>query len=193
MIRETIDHDIKEALKNNELDLLRTLKLVKTELIRLEKSRPAKQPIQEIEEISVLKKMIAQRKDSIDQYTKAGRTDLADVEKKELDYLTSWIPEKYKVNEEKLIEDIDNKIYFLIRHNGMTPDNRLIPEVIRGLRMTTKHEEIPGKLVAERLALFADPEKCEQLMKDYKQKRVLTLKGYAKKIADIEDSFSIQF
>lgn len=193
MIRETIDHDIKEALKNNELDLLRTLKLVKTELIRLEKSRPAKQPIQEIEEISVLKKMIAQRKDSIDQYTKAGRTDLADVEKKELDYLTSWIPEKYKVNEEKLIEDIDNKIYFLIRHNGMTPDNRLIPEVIRGLRMTTKHEEIPGKLVAERLALFADPEKCEQLMKERKQNRVLKLKGYAKTIADIEDSFSIQF
>ena len=59
-------------------------------------------------------KMAAQRNDSIDQYNKAGRTDLAEVEKNELMYINKFIPkqptdEEVKAYTQEIINDMKSK------------------------------------------------------------------------------------
>jgi len=44
--------------------------------------------------MSAIEKQVKQRKDSIEQYEKAGRNDLADKEKKELELLEKYLPEQ---------------------------------------------------------------------------------------------------
>ena len=51
-----------------------------------------KESISDAESLKVLKQMAKQLKDSIDQYTKGGRTDLADNEKTELNILNEFLP-----------------------------------------------------------------------------------------------------
>ena len=68
----------------------------------------------EAAEIKILMKMAAQRNDSIDQYNKAGRTDLAEVEKNELEYINKFIPkqptdEEVKAYTQEIINDMKSK------------------------------------------------------------------------------------
>lgn len=51
------------------------------------------------EVISVLKKAVKTREDSILQYTKAGRTELADNEKEEIDIIRDYLPAEYTEDE----------------------------------------------------------------------------------------------
>ena len=46
------------------------------------------------EEVRILLKMASQREDSMQQYSKGGRNDLAELEKKELDIIKSYIPKQ---------------------------------------------------------------------------------------------------
>ncbi len=51
------------------------------------------------EVVSVIEKMIKQRRESIEQYEKAARTDLADVEKFELQLLSGYLPQQMSDSE----------------------------------------------------------------------------------------------
>lgn len=84
-----IDHMIASATKehkNKEKDVLR---LIKNEFVKYEKSGKT---LTDVEEVKILLKMVAQRKDSIEQYTKGGREDLANAEKEELEIIQNYIP-----------------------------------------------------------------------------------------------------
>lgn len=82
-----------------------TLRLVKSEMLLLEKS-PGFSGWTESDRIRVIQKMVSARKDSISQYLEAGRNDLADEEKLELEILSEFIPEL--PSKEKLTEEIRN-------------------------------------------------------------------------------------
>jgi uncharacterized protein YqeY len=98
-----INRCIAEAMKNREKEKLETLKLIKTELVKVEKSGVV---LDEAKEVSVLLKMIDQRKESISQYIKGGRSDLAEAEQKEIDVIKQYIPEQPTEEEiEKYTED----------------------------------------------------------------------------------------
>lgn len=57
--------------------------------------------------LSVIQTQVKQRKDSIEQYTKAGRTELADKEKAELEILQSYLPEQMSEGEvSKLVDEV---------------------------------------------------------------------------------------
>jgi len=58
--------------------------------------------------MSAIEKQVKQRKDSIEQYEKAGRNDLADKEKKELELLEKYLPEQ--MGEEKIINLVKEAI-----------------------------------------------------------------------------------
>lgn len=55
--------------------------------------------------LPVLKRLANQRKDSIEQFTNGGRTDLAEVEKKELEIISSYLPSQMSVDEIKKIAE----------------------------------------------------------------------------------------
>ena len=86
-----INKEIAVAMKSRDKEKLDTLKLIKTELVKVEKSGVT---LDEAKEVSTLLKMIDQRKESITQYLKGGRTDLAEWEQKEIDIISQYIPEQ---------------------------------------------------------------------------------------------------
>ena len=77
-------------------------RLIKAEFLRWVKDNPGKN-FDEATEQKILKKMCDQRKDSLTQYTNAGRMDLAEIEAKELEILKSFLPKETSFEEiEKL-------------------------------------------------------------------------------------------
>lgn len=58
--------------------------------------------------LSVIQTQVKQRKDSIDQFTTAGRQELVDKEKKEMEILQGFLPAQ--MNEQKIIEEIDKAV-----------------------------------------------------------------------------------
>ncbi|HWR15844.1 MAG TPA: GatB/YqeY domain-containing protein [Terriglobales bacterium] len=89
-IGERITKDITTAMKAREELRLSTLRMVKSALKNKEIDK--REPLDEKEELAVLSTLIKQRKDSIDQFTKGGRQELADKEKAEIDIIEAYMP-----------------------------------------------------------------------------------------------------
>ncbi len=86
-----INKYIAEAMKAKDREKLSTLKLIKAELVKAEKDGIT---LDEAKEAKILMKMVDQRKESISQYIKGGRNDLAEAEQKEIDVIKEYIPEQ---------------------------------------------------------------------------------------------------
>ena len=87
---EQIQKDITAAMKGREEQRLSTLRMVKTALKNREIDKMA--PLDDKEAQQVLSTLIKQRKDSVEQFTKGGRKDLADKEKKEITIIEEYLP-----------------------------------------------------------------------------------------------------
>ena len=85
-----INDDVKTAMRNKDRERLATLRLI-TAAIK-QKEVDERIELNDEQVVSVLEKMIKQRKDSIEQYEKAGRTELADKEKAELSIINEYMP-----------------------------------------------------------------------------------------------------
>lgn len=88
-LTDTINADLKEAMKAREKARLNTLRMVKTALKNQEIESG---PLDDEAAMNVLLKLVKQRKDSIAQFEKAGRDDLAEIEKQELAILDAYLP-----------------------------------------------------------------------------------------------------
>ncbi|HVZ61889.1 MAG TPA: GatB/YqeY domain-containing protein [Terriglobales bacterium] len=89
-ISETIQKDMTDAMKARDERRLSTLRMVRSALKNKEIDKRA--PLEEKEELAVLSTMIKQRKESIEQFGKGGRQDLADKEKAELELIEGYMP-----------------------------------------------------------------------------------------------------
>ena len=113
MLNTEINELIMSAMKAKDVVGTQVYKLIKAEFLKAEKEKDFK-GWNEAAEIKILMKMAAQRNDSIDQYNKAGRTDLAEVEKNELNYINRFIPkqptdEEVKAYTQEIINDMKSK------------------------------------------------------------------------------------
>ena len=98
-LKETIMADIKSAMKSGDQKKLACLRFLQSAVKNKEiEVRPNE--ISEDDILAVLKKQVKQRQDSIEQFEKAGRTDLADQEKSELSILQNYLPEQ--MSEDKI-------------------------------------------------------------------------------------------
>ena len=103
-LRERIDADIKTAMKSKEKVRLETVRSIKKVLLEKEVSaRPA--TLTESQELEVLVQIAKQRRDSIEQYHKAGRDDLADQEAAELAIIEEYLPAQMSDEEVSAILD----------------------------------------------------------------------------------------
>lgn len=104
MLEERILNDYKEAMKAK--DALRTsvLSFLRAELINVAMAK-SKKSLDDGEVISVVRKQIKARQDSIEAFTKGGRMDLADKEAKELEILKQYLPKELSEEEIKKIID----------------------------------------------------------------------------------------
>ena len=89
-LRETISSDIKTAMKAKEADKLSALRMVQSAFKNREiELRPAEMSEEECH--AVIKKLVKQRKESIEQFAAANRQDLVDNETKELKILEGYL------------------------------------------------------------------------------------------------------
>ena len=103
-LKEKILSDVKEAMKAKAQLKLSTLRFLNAQIKNKEiELRP--ESISDEGVISVIKKSVKQRKDSIEQYENAGRQNLADTEKAELDILESYLPEMMSEDQIKIFVD----------------------------------------------------------------------------------------
>ncbi len=89
-LSEQIQKDITAAMKAREEQRLSTLRMVKTALKNREIEKRA--PLDDKESQQVLSTLIKQRKDSIEQFTKGGRQELADKEAAEIKLIETYLP-----------------------------------------------------------------------------------------------------
>lgn len=89
-LEQTLSADIVTAMKAKDATRLTALRMLKTALTNkgIEKGR-ALEPAEELQVVSML---VKQRRDSIEQFTKGGRVDLADKEQAEIAVLDAYLP-----------------------------------------------------------------------------------------------------
>ena len=132
-----IDLMILQAMKDKQQGKVKTYRAIKSEIQTFKTAKNAK-PYDEAAEITLLKKMIKQREDSIQQYTDAGRKDLADLENIELMYLKELIPEE--PTKEDILDWLEDPSYTSIERKEM---GKVIKEIKASLPAAD------GKMVSE--------------------------------------------
>jgi uncharacterized protein YqeY len=99
---EQIQKDIVTAMKAREEQRLSTLRMVKTALKNKEIEKMA--PLDDKESQQILTTLIKQRKDSIEQFTKGGRQEMADKEAAEIKIIEAYLPKA--ASEEEVVAGV---------------------------------------------------------------------------------------
>lgn len=97
-LKDKINQNLKDALKSGDKIKLQTIRSIRALILEFEKSGSGKE-FDEDEEIKLLSSAAKKRKESIEQYTNAGRNDLAQNEEAELKIIMSYLPEQLDENE----------------------------------------------------------------------------------------------
>ena len=98
-VKDQLTEAMKESMRNRDKARLATVRLALAELQRVEVDEKS---LDDKRALAVLDKMAKQRRDAIEQFESAGRTDLADQEKLELEILQGFLPEQ--LSEEALVQ-----------------------------------------------------------------------------------------
>ena len=105
-LKERINEDLKTAFKNGSNDIVSTLRFLSSVIKNKELEKLSE--LTEEELIGVILGEIKKRKESIAQYEKGGREDLAKKEAAELEILKKYVPEE--MSEEELRSIVNKKI-----------------------------------------------------------------------------------
>ncbi|OEU67262.1 MAG: glutamyl-tRNA amidotransferase [Desulfovibrio sp. S3730MH75] len=90
MLLERIKDDMKQAMRDRAKDRLSTIRLILAAVKQQEIDRRV--VLEEAEILAILDKMVKQRRDSIEQFDKAGRDDLSTKEKFEIEVIQAYLP-----------------------------------------------------------------------------------------------------
>ncbi len=105
-IKTQIESAVKDAMKAREKQRLGILRLIMSEFKRVEVDERIE--LDDARVLAILDKMVKQRKDSLEQYQNAGRTDLADQEQFELSVIDEYTPEA--LSEAEVLKLLDEAI-----------------------------------------------------------------------------------
>ena len=105
-LKASIQDDMKAALRAKDSARLGTIRLLLAAI--KQKEVDDRVELDDAAVLTIIDKLIKQRRDAIDQFDQAGRTDLADKERAEVGVLTSYLPQA--LTEEEIISAIDAAI-----------------------------------------------------------------------------------
>jgi uncharacterized protein YqeY len=103
---EKVNQDIAEAMRAKDQDRLGPLRMLKAALMNKKVERG--KDVTDGEALAVVSTLVKQRKDSVEQFTNAGRQDLADKEKAEIVILETYLPPP--VSREELEKAVDEAV-----------------------------------------------------------------------------------
>lgn len=105
-MRAKIMNDIKTAMKAGEKPKVATLRLIQAAIQSAEIEK--KSDLSEADVIQVMTKMVKQRRDSIEQYSNAGRPELAANEQAEIDIIETYLPKQ--MSDDEIAAAVDEAI-----------------------------------------------------------------------------------
>ncbi|MFZ5455218.1 MAG: GatB/YqeY domain-containing protein [Pseudomonadota bacterium] len=100
-LKEQISEDMKTAMRAKDSARLGTIRLLLAAI--KQKEVDERIVLDDAQVTAVIDKMLKQRRDSIGQYESAGRQDLADAEKFELEVLTAYMPQQMSADEVRAV------------------------------------------------------------------------------------------
>ena len=131
MLKQQITDAMKAAMKGGDKPRLATIRLIMAAIKQQEVD--SRKELSDEDVITILTKMVKQRRDSVEQYTKAGRNDLADQETAEIAIIDEYLPEQLSEEEIKAI------VSRIIKETGATT----MKDMGRVMGMASK--ELAGK------------------------------------------------
>ncbi|AOH55759.1 GatB/YqeY domain-containing protein [Peribacillus muralis] len=103
---ERLNNDMKQAMKNKEKDKLSVIRMLKASIQN--EALKLRQDLTDNEELTVLSRELKQRKDSLQEFENAGRSDLVDKVRTELVYVEAYMPEQ--LSEEEISDIVQQTI-----------------------------------------------------------------------------------
>ncbi|MCX5695497.1 MAG: GatB/YqeY domain-containing protein [Candidatus Omnitrophica bacterium] len=106
MLEEKILNDYKEAMKARDTLKSAVLSFLRADMMNAALAKK-KASLDDSEAVAIIKKQIKQRQDSIEQFTKGERLEMAEKEKKEAEILKTYLPPEMSGDEiKKVIEEV---------------------------------------------------------------------------------------
>ena len=96
-LKNQIVEDMKSAMKAGEKDRLKVVRLIMAAIKQVEVDKRVE--LDDAGVLSVLEKMVKQRRDSVEQFEKGNREDLAAIERAEIEVLQVYLPEQLTAEE----------------------------------------------------------------------------------------------
>ena len=96
-----IQADMRSAMKSKNADLVSTIRLLLAAIKQQEIDK--REQLTDSDVLTIVEKLVKQRRESIQIYTEAGRNDLASKESAELEILTTYLPKQLSDEEVELI------------------------------------------------------------------------------------------
>lgn len=139
---DRIQSDLTAAMKEKDELRLSVLRMMKSALKNkeIEKVRP----LDDLESLQVLQTLVKQRRESIDQFTKGGRTDLADKEAKEIAIIEQYLPAAPSDAE------VHQAIEAAIAEEG-ADSLKQMGAVIKAARARLEGKTVDGKVLSDRV------------------------------------------
>lgn len=152
-ILKKINEDLVISMKGKEDGSglrITTLRMMKSSIKNAEIAKRGKGELTEEDITGVLSSMVKQRKESVEQYLKANRNDLAEKENKEIGIIQKYLPEQLSA------EEVDGVIKSTIQEAGITgmkDMGRLMKELMPKIK-----GKADGKLVSQRVKEILEKE-----------------------------------
>ncbi len=103
-LKEKINDDLKTAMKAQDAFRTETLRSIRAEILKMDKSGLGRE-MNEEEELQLLNKQAKMRKESIEMFQNAGRTDLVERESKQLEIINEYLPKQLSREEAEAVVD----------------------------------------------------------------------------------------
>lgn len=139
-LRDKLNDDIKAAMKAREAEKLAALRLLSAAVKQREVDERI--TLDDTGVVAVIEKMLKQRKDSIEQFTKGGRQELADKEAAEITLIEGYLPKSVSA------EEIDAKIKETLAEMG-SPTIKDMGAVMKATMAKFAGARVDGKAVSE--------------------------------------------
>lgn len=141
-LKEKIVSDMTTAMKAKDANRLGTLRMVKAALMNEENKRGLGTVLTDEEITKILNTLVKQRKDSFEQFTANGRTELAEKEQSELTILEEYLPQSASADE------IANAVTEAISETGASSIKEM-GLVMKATMAKLAGKTVDGKLVSE--------------------------------------------
>ena len=139
-LREQIISDLTDAMKAKDAERVSTLRMVKANLMNRQIEKGSELTDEEV--AKALQSLVKQRRDSIEQYEKAGRAELAAKEASEIAHIEAYLPKAATP------EEIEQAVAQAVAESGAT-SIRDMGAVMKTAMAKLQGKTADGKLVSE--------------------------------------------